>query len=59
MDMREVLEAMRINGLHDEATEVGVVMKQRAELLEALKNAQALYPCTMYAEAITLAEAAE
>lgn len=37
MDMREVLESMRINGLHDEAAAVGVVMQQRAELLEALK----------------------
>ncbi len=37
MDMREVLEAMRINGLHDEAAAVGIVMQQRAELMEALK----------------------
>lgn len=38
MDMREVLEAMRLNGLHDEAAAVGIVMQQRAELLEALKG---------------------
>lgn len=38
MDMREVLEAMRLNGLHDEAAAVGIVMQQRADLLEALKD---------------------
>lgn len=38
MNMREVLEAMRLNGLHDEAAAVGIVMQQRAELLEALKE---------------------
>ncbi len=40
MDMREVLEAMRLNGLHDEAAAVGIVMQQRSELLEALKVAE-------------------
>ena len=38
MDMKEVIEAMRLNGLHDEAAAVGLVMEQRAELLEALKG---------------------
>lgn len=38
MDMREVLEAMRINGLHDEADAVGIFMQQRAELMEVLKD---------------------
>lgn len=40
MNMLEILEAMRLNGLHDEAASVVIVMRQRAELLEALKAAQ-------------------
>lgn len=38
MNMKEVIEHLRLNGLHDEAAAVGVVMEQRAELLEALKG---------------------
>lgn len=39
MNMKEVIEHLRLNGLHDEAAAVGLVMEQRAELLEALKIA--------------------
>lgn len=36
MNMKEVIEHLRLNGLHDEAAAVGVVMEQRAELIQAL-----------------------
>lgn len=36
ISMKQVIEAMKANGLHDEAAAVGLVMEQRAELLEAL-----------------------
>lgn len=38
--MNEVLTAMRAKGLHDEVAAVGIVLQQRAELLEALKMVQ-------------------
>lgn len=63
MDMREVLEAMRINGLHDEAAVVGIFMQQRADLLEALNpfaNGNWTKELALAAKsAITRAEAAE
>lgn len=39
MDMKDVLEAMRLNGLHDEAEAVGLMMEQRSQMLSALKIA--------------------
>lgn len=36
--MKQVIETMKTNGLHDEAAAVGLVMEQRAELLDALKK---------------------
>ena len=38
MDMKEVIEHLRLNGLNDEAAAVGLVMEQRAWLLDALKG---------------------
>ena len=37
-DMREVLEVLRANGLHDEAAAVGLVMEQQEELLFFVKE---------------------
>lgn len=37
--MNEVLTDLRANGLHDEAAAVGIVLQQRAELLEAARCA--------------------
>lgn len=53
------LDVRKIQGRGDLCQAFFQLLAQRADLLEALKNAQALMPCKMYEEAITKAEAAE
>lgn len=65
MDMRHVIELLKRADLHDEAAAVGLVMQQRAELLEALKKCRfdslnmSLDDWRFVQAAITRAEAAE
>lgn len=66
MDMRHVIELLKRADCHDEAAAVGLVMQQRAELLEALKRikvAAAESTCSdiewIAHEAMTKADAAE